>query len=202
VFMLYGVVLGLLAGWLLGGRLEALTTIRFHWPWLAVGALLVQVVLFSAPVTSVIGDVGALPYVASSAAVLVVVLRNITIPGLAIVAVGAASNLTAIVANGGFMPASPSALAALGRTIGPDYSNSREYLSPALAPLTDIFAMPRWIPFANLFSVGDVLISVGIFVAIVMTMRSGRAVGAPAPDHTTHTEPGAARQLPPTPRPE
>ena len=33
---------------------------------------------------------------------------------------------------------------------------------PALQPLTDIFAVPAWVPLANVFSVGDVLIAVGV----------------------------------------
>jgi hypothetical protein len=43
-----------------------------------------------------------------------------------------------------------------------------------LGPLTDQFAMPAWMPMANIFSVGDVLIGVGIAIAIVAVMR-GRA---------------------------
>ena len=42
---------------------------------------------------------------------------------------------------------------------------------PALRPLTDIFALPTWIPFANVFSVGDVLIGVGVAIVIAVGMR-------------------------------
>ena len=38
-------------------------------------------------------------------------------------------------------------------------------------PLTDIFALPTWVPFANVFSVGDVLIAAGVVVVIVAAMR-------------------------------
>ena len=44
---------------------------------------------------------------------------------------------------------------------------------PALQPLTDIFALPHPIPFANVFSVGDVLIGVGVVIVIVVAMRRG-----------------------------
>jgi hypothetical protein len=73
------------------------------------------------------------------------------------------------------MPAAPGALAALG--VGQDtvYSNSVVLAHPALEPLTDIFAIPRGIPFANVFSVGDVLIGLGVAVAIVVAMK--RAAG-------------------------
>ena len=57
---------------------------------------------------------------------------------------------------------------------------------PVLEPLTDQFALPRWLPLANVFSVGDVLIALGVLVLIVVVMRRS----APA-------EPGGAgRQLP------
>jgi hypothetical protein len=95
----------------------------------------------------------------------------VAIPGLLLVAGGAAANLAAIVANGGWMPATPSALAALNRAIGPGYSNSRELAAPVLAPLTDTMAMPAWLPLANVFSIGDVLIGFGICIAIVAAMR-------------------------------
>ena len=64
------------------------------------------------PVSDRVGDLGPWIYVASTAMVLAFVLRNLRITGLPIVAIGAASNLAAIVANGGYMPASPEAAAA------------------------------------------------------------------------------------------
>ena len=74
----------------------------------------------------------------------------------AVVALGAASNFVAIMANGGYMPAALDALQAHGKVTSTVYSNSVVAQNPALAPLTDIFALPAWLPFANVFSVGDV----------------------------------------------
>jgi hypothetical protein len=169
--MLYALVVGLAAGWLLRGRPEGLTQVQFRWAPFALAGLAIQVALFSGPVADRIGDLGAPIYVASSAAVLVVVLRNLAMPGLPVVALGAASNLVAIVANGGWMPAGAAALAAVGATIGPGYSNSRAFPSPALEPLTDVFAMPAWLPLTNVFSIGDVLIGAGVAIAVVAAMR-------------------------------
>ena len=64
--------------------------------------------------TCSVGGVGEAIYVASTAAVLIAVLRNLRIPGMALIALGAASNLAAIVANGGVMPTTAAALAAAG----------------------------------------------------------------------------------------
>jgi hypothetical protein len=171
MFILYALVAGLLAGLLLGGRLESIGETRFRWGWLAVVALAIQVVLFSPLAGDGLGGAGRWIYVGSTALVAVVVLANARLAGLPIVLAGALSNLAAIVANGGSMPASPSALAAVGQTVGDGATNSTLVAHPALEPLTDIFALPDWLPMANIFSVGDVLIGVGVAVAIAAAMR-------------------------------
>lgn len=174
VFILYAIPLGILAGYLLGGRLDRLGDIRFHWGWLAVAGLIVQVGLFSSGLGDILGPAsGAVVYVLSTAAVLVAVLRNLAMPGMALVALGAASNLAAIVANGGVMPTTAAALRAAGMDPDDGFSNSAVLADPALSLLTDIFALPAWLPFANVFSIGDVLLGLGVAVVIAMGMRQG-----------------------------
>ena len=172
MFILYAIPVGIIAGYLLGGRLDRLSSVRFRWAPLALLGLAVQVALFSDPLAEAVGDSGPPIYVASTAAVLVAVLRNLDIAGLPIIALGAASNLLAIVANGGYMPADPNALASIGG-IAPGYSNSSATTDPVLAPLTDILAIPAWVPFANVFSIGDVVLGIGIAVTITIGMRKG-----------------------------
>lgn len=181
MFMLYAVGLGVAIGLLAGGRLQRLAEVRLRWAPLALLGLAIQVALFADPLASVVGAWGPPIYVASTAAVLGAVLVNLRLAGLPVVALGAASNLAAIVANGGVMPVSAEALAALGVPAGPGFSNSREVEAVALAPLTDIFALPAWLPFANVFSVGDVLIGLGVAIALVAAMRDSRLDPAPAP---------------------
>jgi len=174
VFVIYAVPLGLLAGRLLGGRLAGLATMRFRWAWLAIGGLAAQVILFGGAVDRLIGAAGPALYVASTVVVLIAVLANLRLPGLPLVALGAASNLAAILANGGSMPADPGAYALAGLERGGGFSNSVVTETPALPPLTDIYALPDAFPFANVFSIGDVLIAVGIAVAIAAGMRRAR----------------------------
>ena len=69
------------------------------------------------------------------------------------------------------MPASAAALAAAGKLPPEGYSNSAILVDPMLGPLTDMFALPPAVPFANVFSIGDVLIGAGIALAIVAAMR-------------------------------
>ena len=174
MFILYAIPIGIAAGLALGGHLDRLADVRFVWAPVAIVGLLVQLVLFSTPLADMVGDAGPVLYVASTGIVLVAVLRNLRIPGMALVALGAASNLLAIVANGGVMPASPEAVAALGQEAAEGFSNSVVMTDPALRPLTDLFALPAWLPGANVFSVGDVLIGIGVAVVIALGMRGSR----------------------------
>ena len=179
MFMLYAVVIGVAIGLVAGGRLERLAEVRLRWAPVALLGLVVQVALFADPIASAVGAWGSPIYVASTAAVLAAVLANLRLPGLPIIALGAASNLAAIVANGGVMPVSAGALAALGVPASPGFSNSQQLESVALAPLTDIFALPAWVPLSNVFSVGDVLIGLGVAVAIVAALRDARLDPSP-----------------------
>jgi hypothetical protein len=178
MFILYALVVGFVVGLVLGGRPAGLAALQFRWPWLIIGGLLVQVVLFTDQVATVVGDLGPPIYVGSTGLVFLGVLRNIDITGMKIVALGAASNLAAIIANGGFMPAGRGALEALHKSDPTIYSNSAYLEHPALEPLTDIFALPAGLPFANIFSIGDVLIAIGVAVIIVAAMRRGPAPAA------------------------
>jgi hypothetical protein len=172
VFILYAFLIGVVAGFLAGGRLSGLASVQLKWAWVMLAGFLVQVLLFSEPVSARIGALGPPIYVASTAVVIGSIFANRAIPGMLIVAAGALSNLAAIVANGGYMPADPAALTALGAAHPTAYSNSAIVADPVLAPLTDIFALPTWVPFANVFSVGDVPIPLREVVVIVTAKRA------------------------------
>ena len=189
--MLWAIPIGIALGWLLRGRLDGLLHLDFRWAWLAVGGLLVQVVLFTPLGSSVAGDALVPPiYIASTLAVFVAVARNVRMPGMPIVAAGALSNLVAIASNGGLMPADPGALALAGFSGPGEHTNSVVVAEPALRPLTDIYALPAWLPLANVFSIGDVLIGLGVAAAIVAAMR-GRGRLRPRADE--HDRPPAER---------
>ena len=171
MFILYAVVAGLVIGLLSGGSAARLGDLRFAWaPLIALG-MAVQVALFSTPIGDTLGPAAPIAYIASNVAVLAAVWRNLAIPGFALVLAGGLANLVAICANGGYMPVSGDALVALGRLPHEGYSNSRFLDGVILGPLTDLFAMPSWLPMANIFSIGDVLIGVGATIAVVAAMR-------------------------------
>ena len=171
MFILYAIVIGLLVGVLAGGRLLALGDVRFRWAPLVVFGFLAQIILFSDAVASRVGDLGPWLYVATTLLVGVAVVRNLGVPGMPLIVIGAISNMAAILANGGFMPTTADALGSLGKAPPTIYSNSAVLADPALAPLIDRFALPPWLPLANVFSIGDVILAAGVVVMIVVVMR-------------------------------
>lgn len=171
MFILYGVLIGLVVGCLLGGRPSGLASLRFEYGWVMIAGLIVQIILFSPFGAARVGDLGPPIYVGSTLLVAGAILANLRITGMALVGLGAISNLAAIITNGGYMPADPRAAAALGVAETTAYSNSSVVADPALWLLTDIFAMPAWMPWSNVFSIGDVMIVIGVVVVIVAAMR-------------------------------
>jgi hypothetical protein len=164
-------LLGLALGPLLGGRWSRVGDIRLRWVGLFYVAIALQIVAF---------PVSALPWRTPDRAAVVLWLtsyalfalgaaRNVRIAGVPLVAVGMVSNVAAILANGGHMPALPSALRAAGLHFEQS-RNSAVLSAPHLSWLVDRWAAPGWVPMANVYSVGDVLIATGGFVfALVAT---------------------------------
>jgi hypothetical protein len=116
-------------------------------------------------------------YLSSTVAVFAFVLLNLRVPGMPLLAVGALSNLVAILANGGAMPVDPAAAAALGHVSGAAFNNTFATDHAVLRPLTDIFALPRWLPAANVVSIGDLLISIGMAWTVVAAFGRGAPLG-------------------------
>lgn len=192
MLLLYAVAFGLIAGVLTRGRLSALGTVKIRYWQVALAGLAFQVVLFSPPLAAVVGSVGPALYVGSTIVVLLALLANIRQPGFWLIVLGAFANLIAIVANGGQMPASAEAWAVLNG--GPqlpttDFSNA--FIATPDAPfyfLGDLFLLPRPFPFANVFSIGDVLIGVG-GVWFVIAVMHGKSIAAPIPSSPHNTAP-------------
>lgn len=167
--MLVGItaLLALLTVVVTGGRLAALADLRLRRAWLVAVALAAQVVVISIVPGSLHGlhkPVHIGTYVLLAA----FLWSNRGVVGMPLIAAGAAANAAAIFANDGVMPASGSALAEAG--MAPDkaaeFANSAVVHHPHLAWLGDVFAVPASWPLSNVFSIGDVLIAVGVAVAL------------------------------------
>lgn len=151
---------------LAGGRLGRLEGLELRSIWLAVLAFGLQVVIVTLVPE---GDTGLhrVAHLASYALVGACVLRNLHVRFLWVVALGGLLNLIAIVANGGVMPASRGALDAsgLGARSG-EFANSDLVEGANLAFLGDVFAIPAGWPAANVFSMGDIVMVAGAFLAL------------------------------------
>lgn len=176
--LIVATVAGLAAGYALGGRLRNLEHLSLRMPWLVLLALAVQLVIFTSLGDAVGESSSLVAHVASYGLLLVFVAVNLRHVGVLLAGLGTVLNAAVIVANGGYMPASTRALEMAGlRTTYTTHNNSVIADEGArLLPLGDVMAVPSDVPiFANVFSVGDVLIAVGVAVLLAAAMR------APAP---------------------
>ena len=161
---------------------------RWRLPMLIWGALAIQIVAVEVPLPDRVAPVvHVVTYVAAFAFLWI----NRSVRGAAIVGAGALSNGITIVLNGGVLPASRVAVEAAGG--GPDlaFANTAVLENPVLPWLGDVFAWPAPLPLANTFSVGDVLIVLGVFVAAWSgSRRLGTAAVAPTPGAASTSEAG------------
>lgn len=202
MFLLAVVILSVVTVRPVGGSLSALGRVRLRYAPAIFGALAIQI--------AIIGVVpGGSPWlhrvlhIGSYALAAVFVVANRRLAGMRMLALGATLNLIAIVANNGVMPASRSALRTAGRlTVSTDFLNTAAVPHPRLLFLGDILAVPHAVPLANVYSIGDVCIAIGVAIAIHgvagsrLVPRPSRAGAAVPPgDPTWSSTP------PPTPAP-
>jgi hypothetical protein len=181
VILLLALAVALLVAFLRGGSLRNLADFHLEWGWLAGLALATQIVA----VYWATGDSylylqgGAL--VVSSLLLLPMVWRNRRSPGLALIGLGLVLNLAVMVANGGFMPITPDAVARIEdqhlivHLDGVErMSGSKGIVLPkeetALWALSDIFIIPPPFPVASAVSLGDLLVTVGAFIFLQRAM--------------------------------
>jgi hypothetical protein len=169
------VLLALVIGKLLGGRLSRLADTPIAGKGLVFIAIGLQMIAFPwsfLPWTTPSGLASAI-WILSFALLITMLVMNRGLPGVAIVATGLTCNIVAVVANNGLMPVRPSALLEAG-TQYHVHNNSIQVGDPNLGFLIDRWAAPQWLPLGNVFSVGDVVIAIGTIVAVVAAMQAPR----------------------------
>jgi uncharacterized protein DUF5317 len=151
---------------LAGGNLSALADLPLRRCWLAVAAIVVQVVVISLlPGGSHAVHAGL--HMASYGLLAAFAWSNRRIAGVPVVALGGLLNFATIAANGGVMPAAARATASLAHTRPQDeFINSRVLEHPRLQFLGDVLATPAGWPIHNVYSVGDVVIVAGVTVLV------------------------------------
>jgi hypothetical protein len=183
---------GLVLAPVFGGRWSRIVKLRLRVVWLFYVAIAMQLVAFPVKVlpwhTS--DRIGVVLWLISYGVFAAAIAGNFRIPGIPLIALGLVSNLAAILANGGHMPALPSALRAAGMHFATGHNrNSAVLASPHLSWFVDRWAAPTWVPYANVFSVGDVLIMAG---GLVFALGATGALRVPSrlrqpPEYATAT---------------
>lgn len=182
----------LAVGWALlrGGRLANLQSVSLRYWGLALAAFGLQAfVIYGLPAAW--GNEARVSLLALSYLLLAIfVWFNRSLPGVKLLAAGLAANWVVILANGGYMPVTYEALAAAGKshllpaaTASTLVLSSKDILLPAAETrlwfLSDIFVIPPPLPITSVFSLGDVLIAIGLVRFVIPALgvpRWGRNV--------------------------
>lgn len=167
--MLFSMALILSVGFLMGGRLSGLSTLKIRWTGLAIVGLALQFV--TGP-----GDTVPLVSLYVSFVLLsVFALKNIRIVGFPLIVLGVAMNFLVIGANQG-MPVSRAALEGSGQGEFLDDLIRNPYPKHHLAGdtdvvvfLGDVIGVPA--PVRQAISIGDIFTYAGVGVVIVSAMR-------------------------------
>ena len=163
-------LVALVAGFLLGGRLSNLSHLRIRWAPLAIVGFAMQ--LINPP-----GDWPLFMLLGSFVLLSIFAIANIRTPGFAVILVGVTMNFTVIAVNSG-MPVSRQALIASGQadTVSDLVNDADSYVKHHLADgddrvlfLGDVIALAP--PIAQAVSIGDFYTYGGVAVVIVAAMR-------------------------------
>jgi len=181
--MLWAVGIGVIVGLIRGGNLANLGRLRLRATYLILLALLIQVLIFPLGSGGPVVAVGtAYFHLLSYALLLAFVVLNRRYPEILVMGVGLVLNLVVIAANGGYMPASAIALTRAGL---PEVATAlREGLHHAntvlmgeatrLNFLGDFLYLPAGVPLATAFSIGDVVLGLGLAVLLARRMVKRR----------------------------
>jgi uncharacterized protein DUF5317 len=153
------------------GRLTALGELKLRRPWLALAGIGVQILIISVLPSGTAGVHEAI-HMLSYALLGAFAWSNRRIPGVPLIMLGGLLNFIAIAANGGVMPADPALAQHLAREAGEGFVNSGAVENPNLLFLGDVFATPESWPLYNVYSIGDLVIVLGVLVLLHGVCRS------------------------------
>jgi hypothetical protein len=163
--MLFGVIFlaVLITVPLARGRLTAFADLQIRRAWLAPAGIGVQILILKV-VPSGSAAFHEAVHMFSYALLGAFAWSNRRVPGVPLIMVGGALNFIAIAANGGIMPADPEIARHMAG--GQEFVNSGAMAHPHLLFLGDVFATPQSWPMYNVFSVGDLVILLGVIVVL------------------------------------
>ncbi|OGF53180.1 MAG: hypothetical protein A2Z21_04865 [Candidatus Fraserbacteria bacterium RBG_16_55_9] len=181
MLLLWALPLGIVVGYLRGGRLSHMARLELRSTWLILLALAIQLLIFplGAGKQPLIRFGTEYFHLASYAFLVGFVVLNRREWGILAMGMGMLLNLLVITVNGGYMPTRPDLLEAAGRgeaaaklrEVGIYANNTLMEPTTPLWFLGDVFYAPEWVPFANVFSVGDLLLALGLIFFLQAKMR-------------------------------
>ncbi len=181
MLLLWAVGLGLLIGFLRRGSLTNLGRLNLRGFWLILMALLIQLLIFPLGPREPIIRVGT-PYLhlLSYLFLLAFTWLNRRHLELLIMGAGLALNFLVIAANGGYMPASAEALRRAGlegvaKVLEQGLPHGNVILmtpETRLNPLGDRLYLPEGVPLANAFSIGDLVLGLGLMLLLARRMAN------------------------------
>lgn len=163
------IVLGLVFGVLTGGRVENLAKLRFRWPALVLVALIVRAAILITPLNAVDGA----QYVYLLGLVVIVawtIWHWRRLRGVWVVSLGGALNVLVIAANGARMPVAHESAGSLD-------SRGTYGQYTLMDPQTNLNFLGDWIrlsPVAGAYSIGDVIIALGLAIVVFLAVRNPR----------------------------
>lgn len=181
--ILEAILTALILGWALRGSLCRLADARLNYAWMIFVPLGLAIassalnrahaVPLSSPIFGAVHILGLVTWIVFTAA-------NISIPGAKLILAGLVVNLIAVAANGGTMPVSYAGLvAAYGKEgakhwmeVFPQVKHMLIDHTTRLSLLCDVVPIPRPFSMGFVYSIGDIITSIGGFVAIVALMRT------------------------------
>ncbi|RJQ32120.1 MAG: hypothetical protein C4562_03575 [Actinobacteria bacterium] len=167
-----GVVLAIVVGYLRGGSLSRLDTIRIRFDYLIIIALFIQVglVFFGASLPMPAVSNFALLLATYALLIFASFINGKENNFLLLIAIGATLNFVVIALNGG-MPVSAKSAAFIGEDLSAfkksfltDYKHVILTAKTRLPFLADIIPIPKPYPLPSLISAGDVFITIGAFL--------------------------------------
>ena len=179
------IVLVIVVALLRGGSLRNFAAVQLRWLPLVIASFALQLLIFTPFARAPLVAFATVPiYVLSMLLLVIWVAANWRIPGMALIAIGLALNVIAITTNGGHMPVSSESARYAG-TIDNYTSEGALVANNSIMTqanvrfwlLTDIIAIPKQVPFANVISIGDVLLTIGV---ASLCYRAIRCLPAPA----------------------
>jgi len=183
MFLLWAVLLGLIVGVLRRGSLANLGRLKLRGLWLILIALVIQLLIFPLGHTEPLVGVGTgYLHLASYLILLTFIGLNWHYFEILLMGVGLAFNLLVIGVNHGYMPASAVALRRAGLVRVAEILEQGGHhgnvilMGPTtkLNLLGDWLYLPAPVPLANAFSIGDLLLALGIVLFLGLRMPRAR----------------------------